>query len=399
MLKLTVLAIALLVLAAASVISGMPIRERKLRPLSRFRGLRGADPSANDTARRYFDAHGKSVRGTALRADTVTTSGISAGAVMGTQFQYAHSSMVQANAVIAGVPYYCSQGLMAYALTECMDYPELINLPELDAIIATWAASGQIDNIDNLQNQYTIMWSGTDDTVVAPGSMQKLAAQYSTMLVGAMETIFNYSSEHAWISSNRAANPCSYLGSPYVNNCDNYDFAGEYLRRAFHWMAGPQRNIPGVRWNSTRGAYHSSHMVEFSQSNYGASSSNSMDSVGYLYVPSRCGTPVPVGSGAHSIELRNATAKCHVHMNWHGCLQERSVVGDSYVSITGLNEWAESNDIVIVYPQAAASLLNPKGCFEWWAFDGMGYKFATKNGAQITMFHAMLTSLIEFGKI
>ena len=68
------------------------------------------------------------------------------------------------------------------------------------------------------------------------------------------------------------------------------------------------------------------NMVQFDQQVYGASPFfNSMDTTGYVYVPPQCGTPVRVsGQSTHSIELRNATARCHLHMNWHGCLQQAS---------------------------------------------------------------------------
>jgi len=39
--------------------------------------------------------------------------------------------------------------------------------------------------------------------------------------------------------------------------------------------------------------------------------------------------------------------------------------------MSGYNELAEKNDIVILYPQAETSTLfpfNPKGCWDWWGY-------------------------------
>ena len=64
----------------------------------------------------------------------------------------------------------------------------------------------------------------------------------------------------------------------------------------------------------------------------------------------------------------------------------------------GYNEWAEANDIVVLYPQAAPVLRrligmplewpNPQGCWDWWGFTGED--FATKSGAQISAVNAMI---------
>ena len=35
----------------------------------------------------------------------------------------------------------------------------------------------------------------------------------------------------------------------------------------------------------------------------------------------------------------------------------------------GLNEWAEANEIVVVYPQAAGSASAGEGCWNWASYD------------------------------
>jgi poly(3-hydroxybutyrate) depolymerase len=40
-------------------------------------------------------------------------------------------------------------------------------------------------------------------------------------------------------------------------------------------------------------------------------------------------------------------------------------VGTQYALTTGYNSWAAANDLVVLYPQARRTSLNPKGCFDW----------------------------------
>lgn len=42
---------------------------------------------------------------------------------------------------------------------------------------------------------------------------------------------------------------------------------------------------------------------------------------------------------------------CSVHVALHGCQQSAAVMGETFARHTGYNEWAESNDIIVLYPQ------------------------------------------------
>jgi hypothetical protein len=46
-------------------------------------------------------------------------------------------------------------------------------------------------------------------------------------------------------------------------------------------------------------------------------------------------------------------------------------IGNDFYTYGGYNEWAESNNIIVVYPQAVKSEflpMNPSGCFDWWGY-------------------------------
>ena len=64
---------------------------------------------------------------------------------------------------------------------------------------------------------------------------------------------------------------------------------------------------------------------------------NSLNTVGYVYVPTAC----------------QKGASCVLHVNFHGCQQTLADIGTQYVEHVGLNEWAEANNIIVLYPQVS----------------------------------------------
>uniref|UniRef100_A0A7S1WAE2 Poly(3-hydroxybutyrate) depolymerase n=1 Tax=Neobodo designis TaxID=312471 RepID=A0A7S1WAE2_NEODS len=323
-----------------------------------------------------------------ISGDTLTISGISAGGAMAVQYEVAHSSKVRAAGVIAGVPYYCAQSNVYVAL-DCMSEPYIIDNPALVGEMREYEAVGAIDAMSNIKSHAVVLFSGTQDTVVAHGTMVALAQQYTLLGLSqaavasndttpSVRAIFNVPAEHSWVTNFYGDN-CDYLGKPYLNNC-GVDFAGAFLRAAWLRMGLPELE--------SRGQYNPANLHTFSQAAFGGSSSISMDTIGYVYIPDRCKASAPAGT------------TCHVHVNFHGCEQTRGTVGDVYVSHTGLNEYAETNAVIVVYPQATVSPLlpyNPKGCFDWWGYTGSHY--ADKYGAQIAFTNAVVARLMETGSL
>lgn len=54
-------------------------------------------------------------------------------------------------------------------------------------------------------------------------------------------------------------------------------------------------------------------------------------------------------------------------------------------------EWATQNNIVVLFPQATATLSNPEGCFDWWGFSSSS--FALQSGVQPAAVMGMLKTL------
>ena len=75
----------------------------------------------------------------------------------------------------------------------------------------------------------------------------------------------------------------------------------------------------------------------------------------------------------------------------HGCQQSRERVGDAFVKGAGFAEVADSNRLVILFPQVKASTINPDGCWDWWGYTGLDY--LSKNALQIAAIWAMVEHL------
>ena len=59
----------------------------------------------------------------------------------------------------------------------------------------------------------------------------------------------------------------------------------------------------------------------------------------------------------------------------------------------GYNEWAVSNDLIMIYPQSRFSYKNYYGCHDTWGITGDD--FATKNGVQPSAIMKMVDRLLE----
>jgi poly(3-hydroxybutyrate) depolymerase len=126
---------------------------------------------------------------------------------------------------------------------------------------------------------------------------------------------------------------------------------------------------------------HPDGLVEFDQRPYAASSgSAALAEQGWLYVPAAC--------------QADAAAACRLHVVFHGCKQGASFVGDQFVRRAGYLEVAESNRVVLLFPQVEPSFqpLNPNGCWDWWGYEGEAY--ATQSGPQVRAVRSMIADLL-----
>lgn len=292
-----------------------------------------------------------------------TVSGLSAGAFFAVQYHVAFSGEVRGAGIVAGGPYYCSHGEETTALTTCMSFPEGINLEGLYAYTARQEALGSIDKTDNLKQARVFLYSGTKDTVVKSGSMEKLETYYKHYITsGSINSSFSVASEHGMPTLDYG-NECGHLGEPFIQNCD-YDGAGIILKQV----------LPKV---APAGTASKDNLLTFDQTPFGSDDAL-LYHEGYVYIPDGC---------------KNNATQCSLHVVFHGCEQGPEFIGNTYAMHTGYNGYAESNNIVVLYPQVKKDILkeNPNACFDWWGYADRD--FATKKGKQMAVVKKMVDHL------
>jgi poly(3-hydroxybutyrate) depolymerase/chitodextrinase len=304
-----------------------------------------------------------------------SVSGLSSGGFMAVQFEVAYSSILKGAGILAGGPYFCAQGNLTTAQQPCMAANGSTNVPRLIQITNNNVKAGTIDPTSNLANHKIWMFSGTADSVVKQSVMNDLQ-RYYLHYVGSSNILYkkNIAAEHA-MPTDFYGNSCATKGDPFINNC-HYDAAGELLK----WIYG------GLNPKST-GILSEDHFIEFDQSEFISNpNSHSMANTGWLYVPANCADG----------------QACKLHVVFHGCKQYPSYMyfalgsgmvtyGTTYVRNTAYNNWADTNNIIVLYPQAFNGNKNPLGCWDWWGYDDPNY--ATKNGNQMKAVKAMMDKI------
>ena len=296
---------------------------------------------------------------------TVTVAGISSGGYMAVQLQVAFSQSIFGTAVFAGGPYYCAQGSVNTALGYC-ESGSGIPLQTLIDYTNNQAANGTIDPTSNLANKPIYMFSGTNDTTVHQAVMNTLQQYYETY-TSSSNIAYNQSmpAAHGWISPD-GPNSCNSSYIPYINNC-GMDAEQTFLTNFYG-------SLNAKNTGTLTGSY-----IKFNQNPFvsgGNANSYSMDSTGWLFVPQNCANGQP----------------CRLVVALHGCLQYQGMVQQQLVQKSGINEWADTNNIIVLYPQATrTSSSNPLGCWDWWGY--LSSDYALKSAPQMDAIMAMVAQI------
>jgi len=316
-----------------------------------------------------FPAVAKSPALPKMKADParISISGLSSGAFMAVQYDVAFSSEVTGVGVVAGGPYNCAF-VNVGGITTCMEGTPIGAASY--AAATGFAALGQIDAPSNLAAGKVYLFSGTDDTVVHQTVMNAVRDFYQAAGVpaGNLSYVSDVPAGHAFVSP-QYGNLCATNAAPYVNECTVngtlYDQPGAILA----WIYGALQ---------PRAATPAAKPVPFDQSAF-ATALSGLAATGYVYIPPACKT-----SGGKG---------CAVHVVFHGCKQGAGEVKDAIFSKTGYNEWADSNKLILLYPQIDPTSfpINPEGCWDWWGYTGLN--FQTRGGAQLAAIHAMVQHL------
>jgi hypothetical protein len=323
----------------------------------------------------------KAIKLPAYQVDLSLTSvsGLSSGAFMAAQFQAAYSGTLVGAGIVAGGPYYCagSSALTPFVLnatTICMN-PQPGMGPDAHALLEkakVFARSGLIDDLGNLKKQKVYLFSGKADHVVITPVVDQTAAFYQLAGTPAqnIKYVQDINAGHAIITSNSKNVACADTAAPYINDC-KFTQSHDILKHIYGDLKPPASKLSG-------------RIVKFDQSEFVKSFLASMSDDAYLYVPGSC-----------------ETETCKVHVAFHGCGQGAAQIGDLFYRTTGYNELADTNNIIVLYPQAEVSngffsAFNPKGCWDFWgysSFNQLAPNFYTKQAPQMSAVKAMLDRL------
>lgn len=293
-----------------------------------------------------------------------TISGMSSGGYMTGQVHVSYSSYISGAGIFVAGPYYCAQDSLTRANDICTYNNETIDVTPLIEYTKSMAAQGLIDPISSLSSTTVYLFSGSVDELMQPAITEATYKYYKAFIPESRITnVVNPYSNHAWptMTSNK---PCWYYGRNFINNC-GYDGAGIVLTT----LLGPlyQKN-----------SLNQSNLFQFPQKAYADVVKIHMDNYGYVYIPDNC---------------KEDASKCRLHVNLHGCGQNYQNIKLTYILGIGMIEWADSNDIIVIFPQTVNSIFSSGGCWDLDGYDGPDY--ALKTGGQVLAIHTFSQNYIE----
>ncbi len=259
---------------------------------------------------------------------------------------------------------------------------------KLAALARATAQAGEIDDVANLKDDRVYIFTGSADQVVYSDVVARTRRFYE--LLGVASKSIHYddtvAAGHSIITDNPEDSPLHANQPPYINR-GGFMQSHDILRH-IHGPLKPPADKPAGR------------LVRFDQTEFfGGESRASMSEFGYAYIP-------------RAVE-EGASARVHIAL--HGCKQGYNYVnyvngrpdtdnqppyGNRYFTTTGYNELADTNNIVVVYPQAQGSdgdgTQNPDGCWDWWGYTSLDPQrpdYYSREAIQIKAIHGMLERL------
>jgi poly(3-hydroxybutyrate) depolymerase len=314
--------------------------------------------------------------GVTLPATSV--SGLSSGAYMAGQIEVAHSKDIVGAGIVAGGPFACaetaSSQLFPYwpivlwqnatqAANACMK--DAWGAPDADKLAKRakeLAEDGKIDELSGLADDKVYLFSGNEDQTVVRAVVEAAKRFYEAAGVpeGSV-TLVEKEGGHAFLTETEGT-ACGLSQDPYVSDCD-YDQAKAILE----WIYGSPLAEPSP---SPTGKF-----ITFVQSAFNHGIPNGLAAEGVVYVPEDC----------------VSHPGCRLHIALHGCDQSREKVGDAFIEKTGFARYADTNRLVVLFPQIVGSVVNPDGCWDWWGYSDIDY--LGKDAPQIKAVWAMAERL------
>lgn len=331
-----------------------------------------------------------------------SVSGLSSGAFMTVQLHLAHSSSFAGAGIVAGGPYRCSESFRGAALLAedaceltalqlCMNPLIPSNAPDARrslALAQEAEQAGKIDALSGLGAQRVYLFTGSQDKVVHSSVVAQTREFYRLLGVHADHIAYHdqVPAGHSLITDNPEDSPLATNQPPYLNN-GGFMQSHQLLNHIYPGLKPPAERATG-------------RLLRFDQAEFfGAAARASMSRFGYVYLP-------------RAVE---EGAPARVHIALHGCKQgynytnyvygradtaNQPPYGNRYITTTGYNTIADSNDLIVLYPQAQGhdddQAQNPDGCWDWWGYtseDEEQPDYYSRNAVQIKAIHGMLSRL------
>lgn len=327
-------------------------------------------------------------------------SGLSSGAFMTVQMHIAHSSSFIGAGVIAGGPYRAAQTFRAApsvpmscilnSLYVAMTPLTQSTAPDVNALLAQARETPNIDDLENVRDARMYIFTGTCDQVVNQYAVRSTKAFYEGLGVLPENMMFvdDVPAGHSIITTNPEDSPLSSNRPPYINQ--GTFVQSHQLLDHIYGAAGDVKPPAGRALGA---------LVRFEQEEFTQDTTDRacMAKFGYAYIPS---------------SVLNGEAARGVHIALHGCkqgyayvdfvhgvpdIQNQPPYGDRYVRSTGYPEWAEANNLIVLFPQADGGdnniVQNPDGCWDWWGYSAKDLQnpdFYTRNAVQIRAIFGMM---------
>jgi len=207
-----------------------------------------------------------------------------------------------------------------------------------------------------------------EETVVAVGKFFKNFVDPTQILEE-----YSIHSSHAWPTINFGT-PCGVGGPMLIENC-NYDGSGIMISKLSQYpLAPPATNPMGSLYSFDQTLYFPTRYPGLSQT-------------GYIYIPNSC---------------LSTKVQCSLHIMFHGCTMyaENPTMGLNFTQFNGINSWADSNKIIVLYPQSGGYVnrrdLTPAeqeliGCYD--SFGQTAEDFSFKSGPQMESVARMINAM------
>ena len=208
------------------------------------------------------------------------------------------------------------------------------------------------------------LFTGTSDHTVAPSIVKDAGEFYAKLGVpeANIKLVSTVPAGHAFVTDDEGS-ACEVSGEPYVVDC-HYDQAGELLKHIYGNLATARRE-PERRLRQLRSAP----------------------------VRRRRGQRRPRRDGRRlrSEGLSRKSGLPGPHRLSRLCAESREPSAIRSSRSSGFARWADTNRFIVLFPQVAASPINPQGCWDWWGYTGPQY--LTRDAPQIAAVNRMLDAL------